>query len=187
MLYSNDTIADNYPIDYSIKKQQKYAEPLTVISERLHHKQRLQVQTALSLGRCLWTRDVWPVGYAHYQRHVRATSLLPSCKDGSPSLQSETPAVTHRYPRSANVRLHVENGEGSVPDKYETRTPLDGGGPPVIIRSATPLFTPPVRTRRGTRKTTLEPNGTCEPLTYLLANSRAGHSDMDKLALKIWF
>lgn len=38
MLYSNDTIADNYPIDYSIKKQQKYAEPLTVISERLHHK-----------------------------------------------------------------------------------------------------------------------------------------------------
>ncbi len=75
-------------------------------------------------------------------------ALLLPCKDGSPSFQSENPAVTQRDPRSASVRLHVARGGKPGPDKYETKTPLDVGGPPLINRSATPLSTPPAKKRK---------------------------------------
>lgn len=74
--------------------------------------------------------------------------LLLPCKDGSPSIQSGNPAVTQPDPRSASVRLCVVHGGKPGPDKYETKTPLDVGEPPVINRSATPLSTP-AKKKRG--------------------------------------
>lgn len=105
-----------------------------------------QAELPFLSGRCLWTQDVWPVGCAHCQRRVRAASCSPAPlqRPESPSSQAENPAVTQRDPRSAGVRLC----EARRPDKYETKAPLDVGGPPVINRSATPLSTPPAKKKK---------------------------------------
>lgn len=70
------------------------------------------------------------------------------CRDVSPSSQSENPAVTQRDPHPAGATLYVAHGGKPGPDKYDTKTQLDVGGPPVINRSATPLSTPPAKKKK---------------------------------------
>ncbi|KAG8006775.1 hypothetical protein GBF38_022790 [Nibea albiflora] len=70
------------------------------------------------------------------------------CRDGSPSSQSENPAVTQRDPHPAGATLYVAHNGNPGPNKYDTKTPLDVGGPPVINRSATPLSTPPAKKKK---------------------------------------
>lgn len=140
------------------------------------------------LGRCLRIRDVWPVGCAHCQRRVRATSCFtaPPAKTGRQALSQEfqlSLSETPVQPVSDCVRHTAETPPG--PDKYETKTPLDVGGPPVINRSATPLSTPPAKKSKMRQYRSQLAHVSDWHIYY--QNSRARHRDMNKLALKIWF